>query len=101
MKTTLTSALFLLAGLSGPALAETSSTAAKACLQPGPPSVASEDCKAMRIAFRAEVSDCIARMKAQADTAKGLSQHNAPQSTRARLFLCDAKIRQKLGLADQ
>jgi len=121
MKTKSAFPLFLLAILAGPAVAETATAThvntsglghrlgpavaetatdtqlLNGCQLVGPLSEATEDCKAMRVAFRTEVGDCMNILKAEAEARAGKNAGNNAHTSRARLQICDATVRVKMG----
>lgn len=98
MKTLTALSLFLLATLSGPVLAETpvKATPGDACPISGPLTETTEDCAALRSAYRAEVSDCMARMHADADARAGRRTENNSHTARSRFVICDKGVREKI-----
>lgn len=98
MKTLSALSLFLLATLSGPAVAETpvKVTPVDACPLTGPLTEATEDCAALRSAFRAEVNDCMDQMHAYADARAGRRTENNSHSSRARFLICDKSVREEM-----
>jgi len=99
MKTKFSFLLFLLATLAGPVMAETATDKQllHGCQLVGPLSEASEDCNAMRVAFRTEVGDCMNNLKAEAHARAGKNAGNNAHTSRARLLICDATVRMKMG----
>lgn len=101
MKPTIAVTFFLLAGFSQPTFADAAKAAMQDCALIGPEAGASEDCKALRVAFRTEVNECMTEMKTLSELRSGRATRNTSQSSRARFIICDAAVRQKLGLKDQ
>jgi len=103
MKTKSAFPLFLLGALAGPAVAETATDALllQGCELVGPLREATEDCKALRVAFRTEVGDCMNILKAEAEARAGTNAGNNAHSSRARLLTCDATVRVKMGFDTQ
>ncbi len=95
MKLTFTFTLFLLAGLSGPTLADTVADASNACSLVGPMGDATEDCRVMRVAYRTEVQDCMDKLSAEADLRAGKATGHNAHTSRARFLTCDALVRPK------
>ena len=96
MKLALSLVLLILAGPSGPAAAETV-TPVKGCPLAGSYSDASEDCKAMRTAYQAEVTACINNLAAEAAKKYGNRADNSSHGYRARFQICDAEVRAVFG----
>lgn len=96
MKPVFAFSFFLFVGLSGPSFADTVTSAD--CDPVGPTLSASVDCTDIRVAFRTEISGCMSRLKAEADERAGAVTITDAHTSRARLFRCDASVREKLGL---
>ena len=96
MKPVFAFSFFLFVGLSGTSLAETAT--ASDCDLAGPTLGTSDDCTDIRVAFRIEISGCMSRLKAEADERAGAVIIADAHTSRARLFRCDASVREKLGL---
>ena len=98
MKTLSALSLFLLATLSGPAVAETlvKATPVDAC----PLTETTEDCAVLRSAFRAEVNDCMDQMHADADARAGRRTYANSHTSRSRFLICDKGLREKLARLD-
>lgn len=92
--------LFLLATLSGPVEAETpvKATSTDACPLGGPLTETTEDCAALRSTYRAEVSDCMANMHADADARAGRRTESNSQTSRSRFLICNRGVREKMVL---
>ena len=102
MKTLSALSLFLLATLSGPAVAETlvKATPVDACPLTGPLTETTEDCAVLRSAFRAEVNDCMDQMHADADARAGRRTYANSHTSRSRFLICDKGLREKLARLD-
>ena len=98
MKTLSAVSLFLLAALSAPVLAETpvKATPADVCPLVGPLTETTEDCEALRSAYRAEVSDCMDKMHADADARAGRRTYANSHTSRSRLLICDTGVRETM-----
>jgi len=103
MKTKSAFPLFLLAILAGPAMAETATDAqlSDGCQLVGPLRNATEDCKAIRTAFRTEVNDCLNMLHTEAKARAGKANTNNSHASRARFLTCNAAARVKLGQIGQ
>ena len=91
--------LLLLLAFSSPVLADTttaSDPAAEDCPMTGALSRMTEECQVFRLAFRAEISACMAERLLAARSSRGATMN--AQSTRARFLICDAEVRAKLQL---
>jgi hypothetical protein len=90
--------LFLLATLSAPTLAETpvKATPADACPLVGPLAETTEDCAALRSAYRAEVSKCMDMMHAAADASAGRRTDATSHTSRSRFLICDKSLGEKM-----
>ncbi len=93
--------LVTLGTLAGPGAAETASDTqlSSNCKLVGPLIEATEDCKAVRVAFRTEVGDCMNALKSEAEARAGTNAGNNAHTSRARLLTCDTSVRLKMGLA--
>jgi hypothetical protein len=100
MKSLSALSLFLLASLTGPILAETpvKATSADACPLVGPLAETTADCAALRSAYRSEVSDCMDKMRADADARSGRRTDVNSHTSRSRFLICDNGVREKLAL---
>lgn len=98
MKTLSALSLFLLATLSGSVLAETpvKATPADACPLVGPLAETTDDCAALRSSYRAEVSDCMDTMRADADALAGQRSAINSHTSRSRFLICDKGVREKM-----
>lgn len=98
MKTVMAFPLFLLAAFSAPAMAETAAAAvsAETCKLIGPLEETSEDCKALRAAFRVEVNICMARLRDQAYRSHGAFVRENAHTSRSRFLICDKATRAKM-----
>ena len=98
MKTFSPLPLVLLAVLSGPAFAETlvKASPGESCPLVGPLTGASEDCSALRSAYRMEVSTCMDRLRAEADARAGQRTTINSHTNRSRYLTCDKGAREKL-----
>jgi hypothetical protein len=90
--------LVLLAALAGPALAETAvkATPADACPLLGPVKQISEDCKALRAAYHADIRTCMDKMRADADARAGQRTAINSHTNRSRFLTCDKGAREKM-----
>ncbi len=90
--------LFLLATLSGPVLAETpvKATPADACSLAGPLTETTDDCTALRSVYRAEVSNCMDKLHADADARAARRTASNSHTSRSRFLLCDKGAREKM-----
>ncbi len=96
MKPSFVFTLFLLASLSGPAAADTAETLPKGCNLAGRPVDGDDACKEMRVAFRADVNTCMARLSVEAEARAGGNESLTSHSYRARYLLCDAEVRDSI-----
>jgi hypothetical protein len=98
MKLKTAAPLLLFLFLSGPALAETTASypGEANCSMTGHASRVSEECKAFRLAFRAEVNACMDRLLLASRTSWGAAMNS--QTNRSRFLICDADVRAKLGV---
>ena len=89
--------LLLLSGLAGAAHADSAikTSAVGGCDVVGPVANATAECKAVRVAFLAEVSACMDRLRAEA--AAGQASSNNSHTSRARFLACDSATRAKMG----
>lgn len=95
--------LLLLLPLVGPALAKPPDEPATAktslsetCPLVGPMAGASDECQAIRHAYRARIADCMKEMQAEADARAGQVTRVSAHSNRARYLTCDAESRANL-----
>ena len=95
MRTLTAASLFLLASLSGPALAETpvKATPADACPLSGPLSDTNNECASRRIAYQTQINDCVDRLRSEADAAAGRRTSLNAHTSRARFLICDSETR--------
>lgn len=80
----------LLATLSGPARAD---TGAGSCPLVGALANATEPCEALRVAYRAELSDCMDKMEMMSRARAHAASTNNAHSSRARFLICDRHAR--------
>ena len=95
--------LLLLCTLAAPVLAETTTGTplAESCPLIGPLDGATEECRALRVTYRAEVAACMDQMRAEADARAGRLTMVNSHTNRARFVTCDAATRMNLGLASK
>lgn len=100
MKPFATLSLFLLVPLAGQGLADNlaKATLAEGCQLVGPVTEATENCRALRVALRTEVGECMDRMMAEAAARPDSVAVNTSHTNRARFLICDVAVREKMGL---
>lgn len=92
--------LSTLATLSVPALADTApkATQLSSCELSGSFSTITDDCKALQMAFQAEVGDCMAGLRADAAARTGRASPNNSHSSRAQFLTCTDTVRTRMGV---
>jgi hypothetical protein len=86
--------------LASPTLAETTSALVpdEPCHLDGPLNGTTDECRALRIDYRTNVSTCMQQMHAEADARAGGATKVSAHANRARHFTCDAETRATLEL---
>lgn len=87
--------LALAASLSSPARADagTATPAFKTCPYTGVLADATEECVALRIAYRTYLSDCMTKMEITSRVRAHAGHMSSPQASRARFQICDKHAR--------
>lgn len=80
----------LLATLSSPARADTGT---ESCPLVGALALATEECEALRVAYRAELSDCMEKMETMSRARTHAAVANNAHTSRARFITCDKHAR--------
>jgi hypothetical protein len=87
--------LLTLLGLASPALADGAQPLPVGCNLTGHPADGDDACKAVRLAYRSDLSDCMARLETEAK-ANGDTASNNAHTYRARYQICDTETRAAL-----
>ena len=99
MKAAFASAVLLSTFLAGAVLADSGTAKPGGCTLVAPTAQVSDDCKALRADYHAQVSACMAARKAEAE-ARAPLMDNA-HSNRARYLLCATETQKMMGLASR
>jgi hypothetical protein len=67
----------------------------------GPLDSATDECRALRNAFNAELRACITKRQADADARAGRATQVNSQTNRARYITCSAEIRTRFGVVSK
>lgn len=98
MKLIIVSSLVLTAVLADPPRAETPVSDAGPCSINGPADSGTDECRKLRLTYRAEVDDCMTALKVEADRRQGTSTMGNAHSSRARFLRCSAATQVRMGL---